>query len=87
MSSWKALQMEVIQYLIYTYILALFMLVSYQPSLCLSFWTVSYWTRVRDQCFIPFCEDRACQEGGVINYELKFTLSFRFTTDLNLTQQ
>lgn len=26
----------------------------------------------------PFCGDSACQESGLINYELKFTLPFRF---------
>lgn len=41
----------------------------------------------RPTCFIPFCEDGACQEGGVINYELKFTFSFRFRINLKLIQQ
>lgn len=60
----------------YTHILALFTFVL-NLDISLSFWTVSSWTRVKDH-LIPLCGDSACQEGGLINYELKLTLAFRF---------
>lgn len=97
MASWKAsptLEMEfntqfpaLTQYFIHTYILAFFMLVSYQSRQLPFLLDCELIDPCqRPPCLIPFHVHDAYWEGEVINCQLKFMLSFRFRINLKLIQ-